>query len=301
MTREERSVVRREEKLVSDLGPSQFPPEGVDLDRPTAARVYDWLLGGSTNWAIDREFGSRVVAQFPLLKSIAIANRLFLHRAVRHLVGLGVRQFVDIGSGIPTMGNTHQVADEVAPDSRVVYVDNEPVAVAHSKILLENEGDPARHTAIQGDLREPDHLWEHIAETGVIDFSRPIALLLVAVLHFRQLRDGEDLGPQSVARLRELLPSGSYLVLSHTTDEGVPPALYQNLVDLDRMYRSSANPVHWRPQQDIRALFGDFELLEPGMTWTTLWHPENISPTAPPIEFDAPEESVILVGVGRKP
>jgi S-adenosyl methyltransferase len=280
---------------------SLFRPEGVDLERPTAARVYDWLLGGTANWAIDREFGSRVVVRFPLLKDIAVANRLFLHRAVRHLVKLGVRQFIDVGSGIPTMGNTHQVADEVAPDSRVVYVDNEPVAVAHSKILLENEGDPERHAAIQADLREPDRLWSAVADSGVIDFSEPVALLLVAVLHFKQLRRGVDLGPTSVARFRELLPSGSYLVLSHTTYEGVPQSLYENLMEMDELYQATANPVNWRPQQEIRNMFGDFELIEPGMTWTTLWHPEDSSPHSPKIEFDAPEESVILVGIGRKP
>ncbi|WP_236796950.1 SAM-dependent methyltransferase [Amycolatopsis sp. GM8] len=283
----------REEKLI--------PPEGIDLEHPTAARVYDWLLGGKANWAIDREFGARIVAKFPLLRDISLANRLFLHRAVRHLIGLGVRQFIDIGAGIPTMGNTHQVADELDQETRVVYIDNEPVAVAHSKLLLENEGDPARHTAIHADLREPDQLWDEVLRADVIDFDQPVALLLVAVLHFQQLRRGTDIGPLSVARLRDLLPSGSYLVISHTTYEGVPPTQHQNLVDLDKLYQSSANPVHWRPQQEIRDLFGDFELMEPGLTWTTLWHPEDSSPQSPDIRFDKPEESVILSGVGRKP
>jgi S-adenosyl methyltransferase len=287
--------------VVTDSGSSQFPPQGVELDRPTAARVYDWLLGGTANWAIDREFGAKVVERFPLLKDISVSNRLFLHRAVRHLVSMGVRQFIDIGSGIPTMGNTHQVADEVAPDSRVVYVDNEPVAIAHSKILLEQEGDPDRHAAIQADLRDPDELWSEVAGAGVIDFTEPVAMLLVAVLHFQQLHGGVDRGPASLARLRQLLPSGSYLVLSHTTYEGVPQPLYQNLVDLDTMYKSTANPVVWRAQHEIREMFGDFELIEPGMTWTPLWHPEDSSPTSPMIEFDEPEESVILAGVARKP
>lgn len=286
---------------MTDAGFDQSAPDSIDLDHPTAARVYDWLLGGTANWAIDREFGTKVVARFPLLKDISLANRLFLHRSVRHLARLGVRQFIDVGSGIPTMGNTHQVADEVAPDSRVVYIDNEPVAVAHSKILLEEEGDPDRHAAIQADLRDPDELWSAVHQTGVIDFSQPVALLLVAVLHFQQLRHGVDRGPAAVARLRQLLPSGSYLVLSHTTYEGVPQPLYENLVDLDEMYKSTANPVIWRPQAEIRAMFGDFELIEPGMTWTTVWHPEDSSPRSPKIEFDTPEESVILVGVARKP
>ncbi|WP_236795142.1 SAM-dependent methyltransferase [Amycolatopsis sp. GM8] len=287
---------------MNDRGPDPFPPEGVDLDHPSVARVYDFLLGGSANWAIDRAFGEQVVNRFPLLKSVAIANRLYLHRAVRQLLRLGVRQFIDIGSGIPTMGNTHQIADEVAPDSKVVYIDNEPVAVAHSRYLLDKQGDPARHAVIHGDMRDPDGLWERVAETGVIDFDQPVAVLLVAVLHIQQPgRDGTDVGPQAVARYRELLKSGSYLVISHLTDEGVPPELDQKLVELKALYDASSNPVVWRKQGEIAALLGDFELLPPGMTWTPLWHPEESSPNSPALEFERPEESVIWVGVGRKP
>ncbi|HEX4700590.1 MAG TPA: SAM-dependent methyltransferase, partial [Pseudonocardiaceae bacterium] len=158
-------------------------PPGVDLEHPSVARVYDFYLGGTANWAIDREFGKKVLARFPLLRPIAKANRLFLHRAVRHLVRQGVRQFVDIGSGVPTMGNTHQIADELAPDCRVVYIDNEPVAVAHSQMLLDQNGDPERHAAINADLREPDELWQRVRDTDVLDLTQPVALLLVAVLH----------------------------------------------------------------------------------------------------------------------
>ncbi|WP_243769832.1 SAM-dependent methyltransferase [Amycolatopsis acidicola] len=287
---------------MSERGPDPFPPEGVDLERPSVARVYDFLLGGSANWAIDREFGEKVLAGFPLLKSVAVANRLFLHRAVRHLVRLGVRQFVDIGSGIPTMGNTHQIADEVAADSRVVYVDNEPVAVAHSRYLLDNQGDPRRHAVVRGDMRDPDGLWEQVADTGVIDFAEPVALLLVAVLHIQQPgHDGTDIGPAAVARYRELLGSGSYLVISQVTDEGVPPELEDKLAELKEMYDRSTSPVVWRSQREIRALLGDFELVEPGMTWTPLWHPEESGPGAPVITFAQPEESVIWAGVGKKP
>ena len=279
-----------------------FPPQGVDLERPSVARVYDWYLGGTANWAIDREFGEKVLASFPLIRPIAIANRLFLHRAVRHLVRLGVHQFVDIGSGVPTMGHTHQVADEVAPDSRVVYVDHEPVAVAHSQVLLEKHGDPARHAVINADLRNPDKLWQQAIQTGVLDLEEPVALLLVAVLHVQQPGpDGTDIGPQAVARYRELLSPGSYLVLSHISDEGVPPEVGKGLVDLKRMYDTSSSPVIWRPRNDFRSLFGTFELVEPGLVWTPDWHPEESSPNSPEIEFDSPSESVILCGVGRKP
>lgn len=279
-----------------------FPPEGVDLERPNVARVYDWLLGGTSNWAIDREFGAKVVAGFPLLKSAARANRLFLHRAVRHLVRLGVRQFIDIGSGIPTMGNTHEIADEVAPDSRVVYVDNEPVAIAHSQVLLERHGDLQRHAVVRGDMREPYELWDRVQETGVIDFTEPVALLLVALLHIQQPdKTGTDIGPWAVDQYRQLLSSGSYLAISHITDDGVPPGFDEMMVELKRMYDTSSSPMVWRSHQQIRAMLGDFTLVEPGMTWTPLWHPENSGPGAPEVVFGTPEESIVWAGIGRKP
>jgi hypothetical protein len=286
----------------TEFAQDPFPPKGVDLERPSVARVYDWYLGGTANWAIDREFGERVLAMFPLLRPIAIANRLFLHRVVRHLVRLGVRQFVDIGSGVPTMGNTHQVADEVAPDSHVVYIDNEPVAVAHSQVLLEKNGDPDRHAVVNADLRNPDRLWQRVIETGVIDMEKPIALLVIAVLHVQQPdADGVDVGPRAMARYRELLPGGSYLAVSHLTDEGVPADLAEKLVELKQMYDASSSPVIWRSHDQIRQFLGDFEPVPPGMGWTPSWHPEETGPNSPVIEFDRQNEAAIWAGVGRKP
>lgn len=291
---------------MSQRGTDPFPPEGVDLDHPSVARVYDFLLGGTSNWAIDRAFGEKVLTEFPVLRQVAIQNRLFLHRAVRHLIGLGVKQFIDIGSGIPTMGNTHQIADRIAPDSRVVYIDNEPVAIAHSRHLLDKEGDAERHAVVHADMRDPDELWDRVKNTGVIDFSQPVAVLLIAVLHIVQPgRDGTDIGPQSVARYRELLPSGSYLAISALTDEGVPEAVGQKLVEVKKMYDASSNPVVWRKQEEIAALLGDFELVDPGMTWTPLWHPEHTSADIPQldleVELSTPAEACIRAGVGRKP
>jgi hypothetical protein len=289
--------------IVSTTDQDPVMPPGVDLEHPSVARVYDYYLGGTANWAIDREFGKKVLSRFPLLRPIAKANRLFLHRAVRYLVRQGVRQFVDIGSGVPTMGPTHVVADELAPDSRVVYIDNEPVAVAHSEMLLEQHGDPKRHAAINADLRYPDELWRRVSSTGVIDFDQPVALLLIAVLHVHQAdQRGEDLGGSSLARFRELLGSGSYLAISHITTEGVPDAQVANLADLKRLYdTSSSSNAIWRDHAEIRELFGDFEIVEPGLTWTPVWHPEETSSIAPVISFNSPNESVILAGVGRKP
>lgn len=280
-----------------------YPLQDVDLQRPSVARVYDYYLGGNTNWAVDREFGDRVLAEFPVIRDIALSNRLFLHRLIRHLVGLGIRQFIDIGSGVPTMGHTHQIADEVAPGAaRVVYVDHEPVAVAHSRILLEDHGDPTRHAAIQADLREPDNLWEHVLTTGVIDTDQPIALLLIAVLHVRQPdpATGQDIGPAVVARYRDLLSPGSYLALSHLTDDDVPTDVRTKLARLKQLCDAAGNPVIWRTREQITALFGDFAMVDPGLTWTPLWHPENSSPSARTVAFDSPNGSAVLAGVAQR-
>jgi S-adenosyl methyltransferase len=284
------------------------PPPGVDLERPSVARVYDYYLGGTTNWAVDREFGDRVLERFPLLRDIALANRLFLNRVVRYLTKRGIRQFLDIGAGVPTEGNTHQVADDVKrdagekPDVRVVYADNEPVAVAHAGMLLDSEGDPARHAVIEADLRVPEALWHKALETELLDPNEPIALLLIAILHVHQPdADGNDIGPESVARFRDLLPKGSYLAISHLTDEGVPAELGGKLAELKRMYdESSSSDVIWRPRADIAALLDDFRLVEPGWTWTPEWRPEETGPNVRTVSFRTPNESVIWAGVGEK-
>lgn len=285
--------------------PSQdpFPPRGVDLDRPSVARVYDYYLGGHTNWAIDREFGDQILASFPLLPSIAKANRQFLFRAVRHLMRRGVRQFIDLGAGVPTMDHTHSVADKFdAGSAKVVYVDNEPVAVAHSQVLLEEQGDPRRHVAINADIRAPQRLWQQVIGTGVIDFSQPVALLMIAVLHVQQQDEqGNDIGDQIVAQYRALLPHGSYLTISHATIDGVPPDVADQLARLKSMYDSASSPVIWRTHQQIADLFGDFDLIEPGLTWTPSWHPDETGSDLPQISFNHPSESIIYAGVGCKP
>jgi hypothetical protein len=291
-----------------DNGTPDFRLQGVDVERPSVARVYDYYLGGSANWAIDREFGARVLQKFPLLRNVAIANRLYLNRLVRHLTKQGIRQFLDVGAGMPTVGNTHQIADELAvtlgrtPDAHVVYVDNEPIAVAHAEILLEKEGNADRHGVINADLREPDDLWRRAMATGLLNPDEPIALLLIAVLHVHQPGpDGTDIGPASVARLRQRLPAGSYLGMSHITDEGVPPDVGEKLVELKRMYdTSSSSNAIWRSHKDIEAMLGDFEVVEPGWTWLTEWHPEETGPTVRPIAFPTPNHAVGWAGVGKK-
>ncbi|HEX6355413.1 SAM-dependent methyltransferase [Actinophytocola sp.] len=284
------------------------PPPGVDLQRPSVARVYDYLLGGTANWAVDREFGDRIIEKVPLVKDMALANRLFLTRVVRYLTKRGVRQFLDIGAGVPTAGNTHQVADAVkreagqVPDVRVVYVDNEPVAVAHAAMLLDSDGDPARHAVIEGDLRNPDELWQKARKTQLLNPDEPIALLLIAVLHVHQPDpDGNDIGAESVARFRDLLPRGSYLAISHMTADGVPETLVKKLLEIKRMYdESSSSDGIWRSRADIAAFLDDFRLVEPGWTWTPDWHPEESGPTKQTVTFGTSSESVVWAGVGEK-
>ena len=272
-----------------------------DLDRPNVARVDNYYLGGNQNWAIDREFGKTVLNHFPQMRSIAMANRLFAGRAVRYLARHGITQFVDVGSGMPSIATTHEIANEIDSRSRVVYLDNEPVAVAHSQLLLERCGDPARHAAVNADLRRPDELWERIDDAGVLDLDAPLALVITAVLHMRQPGpDGVDVGAQAVARCRELLSAGSFLVISHLTDDGVPEHSRNQLATLKKLYDTQSSPLILRSSAEVRALFGDFDLVAPGLAWTPEWHPEQTTRTVPTIEFDTPGESVSRAGVGKK-
>lgn len=277
-----------------------FPPAGLNLNRPSNARVHDYLLGGTTNWAIDRTLGDRILGSLPLFRSISLANRLFLHRAVRHLTELGVRQFIDIGCGLPTLGHAHEIADRSRPGrARVVYVDHDPIVVAHSRILVEDNGDPGRHAVVHADLRAPERVWALIERTGVLDLAEPVALLAVAVLDLRQpdARGAGDLGPTVLARYRELLPPESFLALSHATVDGVPAALASKLTEVARLSAATGAAVVHRGQREIAALFGDFELLSPGLTWTSLWRPEN-DPAEP--GFTSPNQSAVRAGVARK-
>lgn len=285
------------------------PPAGVDLERPSVARIYDYYLGGKTNWAVDREFADGVLKTFPLLRDIALANRMFLNRVVRHLARRGVRQFLDIGAGVPTEGNTHEVCDELSraecrrPDTRVVYVDNEPVAVAHAEILLDQEGDPHRHAVITADLREPDDVWEQALDTELLDPHAPVAVLLIAVLHVHQPGPhGADVGAESVARFRELLPSGSLIAISHATQDGVPPDLAESFTELKRSYDlASSSDLIFRSRAEISALLDGWPMLDPGWSWTPEWHPEETGPTVRTITFPSPSHAGLWAGVGRKP
>jgi hypothetical protein len=288
------------DRIVPDAPLSANTSPVVDLHHPSVARVYDFLLGGSAYWAMDRLFARRVLDRFPEFENIAKANRMFVDRVVRHLVKSGVRQFVDIGSGVLTSGNTHQIADEVAPDTKVVYVDNDPVAVAHAEILLDQEGDPDRHVVVNADLRDPDELWHQVSATCILDPDEPVAVLMFSVLHSLP-PEPEDQDPVAplMARYRELIPPGSYLGISHLTSEGVPEELPPKLADLQRLCDDwHDGRAYCRSRKAVSALLGDFHLISPGMVWAPEWHPEEES--ARWVRFPEPNHSVVWAGVGQK-
>lgn len=260
-------------------------PEVVDTDRPTAARIYDYLLGGSHNFAADREMAHKAMVAIPDLVLQAQANRAFLSRAVSFLVESGVRQFLDIGSGIPTRGNVHEVAQRAAPESKVVYVDIDPVAVSHSnQILVGND----RAIVIQEDFRNAEAIIKHPDVRAMLDFDQPIALLLVALLHV--IPDSDD--PHGiVAGLRDCLAPGSYLAIAHGTHDSRPV----ESAELTALSKQTPTSMSTRTRSDVERFFDGFRLVEPGIVWAPLWRPE--SGTDIP---EHPQESGNYVGVGIK-
>lgn len=262
--------------------PAWAPPE-VDIDTPSIARVYDFWIGGAHNFPADRELARKVAAGNPDLPATLRANRAFLRRAVRELSALGIRQFLDIGSGIPAEGNVHDVALAAHPDSKVVYVDIDPVAVAHGRALLADE---PRAAVFQGDLYKSREILDAPETRRLLDFGQPVALILAAVLHF--VPDSDD--PLAlVGQYTEGLAPGSALVISHAGAEEVPRAA----PEAAEQYRGAVSRVIWRDNRELAALFGDFELLEPGVVRAPLWHPD---PT------DTPDPSLpMLAGAALKP
>jgi SAM-dependent methyltransferase len=255
---------------------------GIDVGRANPARMYDYALGGSHNFAVDREMVERIEKMMPGSSLIAHANRAFLHRAVRFCLDAGIRQFLDIGAGIPTVGSVHEVAQAVAPDTRVVYVDHDRVAVAHSQAILK---DNPYARAVPGDARRPADILAHPEVSGLFDLSRPVGVLLVAVLHF--VADEDD--PAAVvAWLHDRLAPGSCLVLSH----GCPEHHAEVAERVQQVYRHTTNALWLRTRPKIERLFDGFELVEPGLTWVTAWRPDGT---------DEPERREMLAGVGRKP
>ena len=239
-------------------------PDGVDIDRPNAARMYDYALGGSHNFAVDRALVEQAEAAMPGARQIAHANRAFLRRVVQWLAANGVRQFLDIGSGIPTLGNVHEVAQRVAPGARVLYVDTDPIAVAHSSTML--DGNPDAH-AVQGDLRHPGEILDVARDR--LDFAQPVAVLLFAVLHF--IGDADE--PAAIVRtFHDAVPAGSYLALSH----GTPPIdRGSDAETVRRIYTKTPTPLHLRTPEEVLPLIHPFEPVEPGLVPVSEWRPDD--------------------------
>jgi hypothetical protein len=271
-------------------GPGRFAgwrEAGVDPTKPSIARVYDYWLGGTHNLAADREFGRRMETLDPRIPAACKANRAFLGRAVRFLAEqAGIRQFIDIGSGIPTAGNVHEVTQRAAPDARVVYADRDPVAVAEGRELLKGN---RLATVIQADLRDPAAILSD-PETGrLIDFDKPVGLILVAVLHF--IMDAQE--PYGIVdRLRDATVPGSYLVVSHVTNQDNP----RLATAVERAYNAHAADGQARSRAEILRFFGSWELAEPGLVHAPLWQPD--SPEDVPRH---PEQFWFLAGTARKP
>ena len=282
------------DNLASDARDADVPEwaaRGLSVDQlslPNASRMYDYYLGGHHNLTIDRKAAEAAIAIYPGFALAMQANRAFVRRAVKFLAGQGVERFLDSGSGIPTVGNVHEVAQRVVPAARVVYVDIDPVAVAHSAALLQDNPTAA---IVRADIRAPQQILDHPTVRALLATDQPVALLLGFVLHFVV----DDAQALSVVRvLRDALPSGSFVVISHGTVERLPAEILKQLVGL---YTGTSQPVKPRPRAEIEAYFEGLELVEPGLVFVPEWRPEEPSD----LLLDQPERSIGFAGIGKKP
>ena len=256
----------------------------------TAARIYDYVLGGVHNFPADRAAAERLIAEQPLLPLMARVQRAFVRRAVRHLAKAGVRQFLDLGSGMPTEGNVHEIAQQVAPDARVVYVDIDPVAVSESLEILEGND---RATAVYGDMRQPQAILDHPQVRNLIDFNQPTGLLMASVLHFVP----DDAAAYNlVEHLLAALAPGSYLAVSHGASESFTSTSTTLDAVQDVYKQQTATPLGLRTRAEVARFFTGTELVEPGVVWLPEWRPAPDDPT----DFaDDPQLSWVWAGVGK--
>jgi hypothetical protein len=263
---------------VTDQG---FPVEEIDTSRPHPARMYDYYLGGRDNYEVDREAAERIIEAAPGVVLGARSNRDFLQRAVRHLVESGVRQIIDIGTGIPTSPNTHEIAHSVSPEVRIAYIDNDPIVATHAGARLLGTGNTGFFLA---DMRDPRTILQHPTISELIDFDEPVALMLVSVLHF--VTDAED-PVGMIATLRDALPPRSYLVLSHATADFHP----SESVEVAEIYKKATASLTPRTHDEVLALFDGFDLIDPGLVQVHEWRAEG------PVD---PKPVGVYGAVGRK-
>lgn len=260
----------------------------IDTSRPHPARMYDWFLGGKDNYPVDEAMARQLLELNPLGREMAKCNRAFMHRAIRWLGSdAGIHQYLDIGTGIPTEPNLHQIAQEVSPDSRVVYTDNDPIVLRHAEALLRSSPEGLTDY-IQADAREPDRIVEQAGK--ILDFDKPVALSLIALLHFVPDEDGAH---ELVRKLLEPLASGSYLVISHVTGD-YDPAGSDKAAEL---YKAKGVPLALRSREQVGQFFDGLELVDPGVSLVAEWRPELGE-----VVF-VPDNGLIpgFVGVARKP
>lgn len=272
--------------IASDTSTAAEPPPPIATDAPTAARVYDVMLNGKDNFEVDREVAEASLAIMPELRDIALHNRAILHRVVRHLAAEeGVTQFLDLGSGLPTVRNTHEVAQEANPEARVVYVDIDPIVLAHGRAIL---ADNPNTTVVTADLREPHEVLDHPEVRGLIDFERPVCVMLVGILH--HLSDAED--PAGIVRaLREAVPSGSYLFITNFTRLSDA----SESAELERQLLEQLGTGRVRTPRELADFFDGLEVLTPGLVPLPLWRPDEPVTDASPIDV-----RFMTGGVGRK-
>ncbi|MFI6447040.1 SAM-dependent methyltransferase [Kitasatospora sp. NPDC050543] len=272
---------------LSGEGDERRTPTDLHPEIPHPARMYDYYLGGKDNFPADREAAEKVLALGPLVRISALANRAFLGRAVRHLAEQGIKQFLDIGTGIPTAGNTHEAARAIEPDTRVVYLDNDPIVLVHSRALLAGASHGSAVVA-RADLRDPQGILDTPEVRKLLDSGQPVGLLLLAVLHFI---DEQDDPYAIVRRLVDALPPGSMLALSHATGDFATPA---EAAKGSALYRNASAQLTMRSHEQVLRFFDGLELAEPGLVTAPLWRPDQ--PAQP-----TDERVAIWAGVGRKP
>jgi hypothetical protein len=256
---------------------------GFDTSIANVARVYDYMLGGKDNFAADRELGDQLLAAFPIASWMARQNREFMGRAVAYCARQGVSQFLDVGSGLPTMDNVHEVARRANPRATVVYVDNDRVALTHANALLATSDGVS---AILGDLRDPGKILGDVTSHGLLDLAKPVVVVLAAVMHFITDEEG---AAGLVKRFTGAMAPGSYLILSQATHDLLP----EESERARQMYRNASSPMVTRTRDEVLAFFEGLELVEPGLVFTSQWRPGEAGHVT--------ENSGLYAGVGRKP
>ncbi|MET8866429.1 SAM-dependent methyltransferase [Nonomuraea sp. NPDC004580] len=268
-------------------------PSGIDTSKPSVARVYDYMLGGKDNYEIDRQVAAAALRVAPDAPQAAMANREFLRRTVRYLAAeAGLRQFLDIGSGLPTQGNVHEVAQSVTPGAHVVYVDHDPIVLAHGRALLAVD---ETTTIVDADAREPEKVMDDPRTQALIDFSEPVGLLLFAILH--HLKDEENPGGVAARYISRLAP-GSHVVISHFHNPGAAlPEVSEQASSAEKIFNENLGTGRWRTRDEILAYFDGLELVEPGLVPLPEWRPETGDHQATPgITYHT-----FVGGVARKP